>query len=450
MKEKLPYYSVLSLFFLLIGMSTSQAQVTLQEAVKQTLENNLQIKQAQFGYQISEQTLYQSKSERYPNLNVGLDNSYNYGLTFDQTSGQLIRGNFWTTNAGAQLSSTVAIFQGFQKINQIKANKVQLAVDASEIDKIKNDLTLSVITNYLEAITNGELFEAAQQQVKLSKEQLRQDSIQFEVGNKTLADIAQAENQVATDELNSMSSENAYELSMLNLKQLMELSPDTSFTLTKPKLEEIMSEYMMHSFSEVFNKALQTQPAIAQAGYNKDLAERNIALAKGAYYPSITLSAGYGSNYSSRAYDPISMAKMQFLDQVDLNKSFRGGISVQMPIFNNNRTKVAVRKAKIGYMQAENQEVLARRNLEKTISQAILDLKSANKQYRAAQVAFNTSQVAYETIKERYDVGMANSIEMFTAQTNRNKAEFDMIRRKYEMVFRGKVIDYYIGNPITF
>ena len=450
MKEKLPYYSVLSLFFLLIGMSTSQAQVTLQEAVKQTLENNLQIKQAQFGYQISEQTLYQSKSERYPNLNVGLDNSYNYGLTFDQTSGQLIRGNFWTTNAGAQLSSTVAIFQGFQKINQIKANKVQLAVDASEIDKIKNDLTLSVITNYLEAITNGELFEAAQQQVKLSKEQLRQDSIQFEVGNKTLADIAQAENQVATDELNSMSSENAYELSMLNLKQLMELSPDTSFTLAKPKLEEIMSEYMMHSFSEVFNKALQTQPAIAQAGYNKDLAERNIALAKGAYYPSITLSAGYGSNYSSRAYDPISMAKMQFLDQVDLNKSFRGGISVQMPIFNNNRTKVAVRKAKIGYMQAENQEVLARRNLEKTISQAILDLKSANKQYRAAQVAFNTSQVAYETIKERYDVGMANSIEMFTAQTNRNKAEFDMIRRKYEMVFRGKVIDYYIGNPITF
>ena len=450
MKEKLPYYSVLSLFFLLIGMSRSQAQVTLQEAVKQTLENNLQIKQAQFGYQISEQTLYQSKSEGYPNLNVGLDNSYNYGLTFDQTSGQLIRGNFWTTNAGAQLSSTVAIFQGFQKINQIKANKVQLAVDASEIDKIKNDLTLSVITNYLEAITNGELFEAAQQQVKLSKEQLRQDSIQFEVGNKTLADIAQAENQVATDELNSMSSENAYELSMLNLKQLMELSPDTSFTLAKPKLEEIMSEYVMHSFSEVFNKALQTQPAIAQAGYNKDLAERNIALAKGAYYPSITLSAGYGSNYSSRAYDPISMAKMQFLDQVDLNKSFRGGISVQMPIFNNNRTKVAVRKAKIGYMQAENQEVLARRNLEKTISQAILDLKSANKQYRAAQVAFNTSQVAYETIKERYDVGMANSIEMFTAQTNRNKAEFDMIRRKYEMVFRGKVIDYYIGNPITF
>src|SRR5690606_24887814 len=136
--------------------------------------------------------------------------------------------------------------------------------------------------------------------------------------------------------------------------------------------------------------------------------------------------------------------------QIDDNKSFRGGISLQVPIFNNNRTKVAVNKAKIGYLQAENEETLAHRNLEKTVSQAILDLRSANKQYNAAQVAFHTAKVAYETIKERYDVGMANSMEMFTAQTNRNKAEFDMIRSKYEMVFRGKVIDYYIGNPITF
>lgn len=450
MTQKISYYIVLFFILFIVGLPLGYAQVTLQEAVEATLERNLQIKQAEFGYQISEQDLYQAKSELYPNLSVGADNYYNYGLTFDQTSGQLIRGNFWTTNAGAQISSSVAIFQGFQKINQIKANKIQLSIDATEVEKVKNDLILSVVTNYLEAITNGELYEAAQQQVKLSREQLRQDSIQFQVGNKTLADLSQAENQVATDELNIMSSENAYELSLLNLKQLMELSPDTTFSLEKPSIADIMAEYAITSFDDVFKKALLTQPVIEQAGYNKELALKNIDIAKGAYYPTLNLTAGYGSNYSSRAYDQFTFEKIPFFDQVDLNKSFRGGLSLQVPIFNNNRTKVAVNKAKIGYLQAENEEALARRNLEKTIAQAILDLKSANKQYFASQVAFNTSKVAYETIKERYDVGMANSMEMFTAQTNMNRAEFEMIRRKYEMVFRGKVIDYYIGNPITF
>ncbi len=434
----------------IVGIGPAFGQISIEDAVKVTLERNLQIRQAQFGYELTEQDIYQSKSELYPNLSFGANNSYNYGLTFDQTSGQLIRGNDWTSSAGAQLSSSMMVFQGFQKVNQIKANKIQLSVDATEVEKIKNDLVLSVVTNYLEAITNNELFEAAKQQVSLSKEQLRQDSIQFAVGNKTIADIAQAENQVATDELNIMSSENAYELSMLNLKQLMEMSPDTTFELVKPDIAEIMSDYAVLSFEEVFSQALGTQPTIEQATYNKELALKNIDIAKGAYYPSLSLSAGYGTNFSSQTMDPVTLEKMKFADQFNENKSFRGTISLEVPIFNNNRTKVAVNKAKINYRQAENQEAITKRDLEKTISQAILDLKSANKQYQASQVAFQTAKVAFNAIKDRYDVGMANSIEMFTAQTNMNTAEFDMIRRRYEMVFRGKVIDYYIGNPITF
>lgn len=450
MTQKISCYIVLSFVCFVISGQRGYAQVTLQDAIETTLERNLQIRQAQFGYQLSEEDLFQAKSELYPNLNFGVDNSYVYGLTFDQTSGRLIRGNDWTTSAGAQLSSNVTLFQGFQRLNQIKANKIQLSVDATEVERVKNDLTLSVVTNYLEAITNGELQEAALQQVKLSREQLRQDSIQFQVGNKTMADLAQAENQVATDELNTMSSENAYELSMLNLKQLMELSPDTTFSLEKPSIADIMAEYAITSFDDVFKKALLAQPDIEQAGYYKELALKNIDIAKGAYYPTLSLSAGYGTNYSSRAMDLITGEQMRFYDQINENKSLRGGLTLQVPIFNNNRTRVAVSKAKIGYLQAENEEALTRRNLEKTIAQAILDLRSANKQYFASQVAFNTSKVAYETIKERYDVGMANSMEMFTAQNNMNQAEFEMIRRKYEMVFRGKVIDYYIGNPITF
>lgn len=438
-----------ALILISLGINV-KAQISLQEAIRNTLDRNLQIKQAQYGYNLSEQELRQAKSNLYPNLNLGIDNSYNYGLTFDQTSGQLVRGNDWTSSAGARLSSSVTLFQGFQKINQIRANKIQMAIDATEVERVKNDLVLSVVTSYLEAITNKEMHEAALEQIQLSKEQLRQDSIQYEVGNKTVADLAQAKNQVAMDDLNIMSAENAYDISLLSLKQLMELSPDTNFNIIKPDINAVMSEYAAISYESVFQKALHTQPNIKQAEQGKLLALKNIDIAKGGYYPTLSLSTGYGTNYSSRAMVPQTLLKMPFFDQLDENKSFSAGVSLQMPIFNNNRTKIAVNKAKINYLQAENKESIEKRNLEKIIAQAILDLRSANKQYGASQIAFQTSQVAYEALRERHNVGMANSIELFTAQTNMNKAEFEMIRRKYEMVFRGKVIDYYTGNQITF
>lgn len=437
------------LFLLVCFCPNLYAQISLQEAIQATLDRNLQIKQAEFGKQISEQSLLEAKSALYPNLSVGVSNTHVYGLSFDQISGQLLRGNKWTSSAGAQVASSVTVFQGFQKINQIRANKIQLLVDASEIEKIKYDLILSVVTNYVEAITNKDLYEASLEQVKLSKEQLRQDSIQFDVGNKTLADLAQAENQVATDELNVMTSDNAYELSILALKQLMEMRPDTIIELIKPDVDVLMAEYVAMPFEDVYHKSLAVQPDIEQAGYNKQLASKNIDIAKGSYYPTLSISASYGTNYSSEGKDIITQQKMSFSDQLDQNKSFRGGVSLDFPIFNNNRTKVAVSKAKISYLQAENNEALLKRNLEKTISQALLDLKSANKQYLASQIAFNTSKVAFLALKDRYDAGVANSIELFTSQTNMNRAEFDMIRRKYELVFRSKVIDYYIGNPIT-
>lgn len=437
-------------FFLVTFGLTAKGQISIQDAIKHTLDRNLQIKQAQYGHQLSEQELRQAKSNLYPNLSVGLDNNNNYGLTFDQTSGELVRGNYWTSSAGARLSSSVTLFQGFQKVNQIRANKIQLAIDATEVEKVKNDLVLSVVTNYLEAITNKELHEAALQQIQLSKEQLRQDSIQYEVGNKTIADLAQAKNQVAMDDLNIMSAENSYDLSLLALKQLMEMSPDTNFSIVKPDINALMGSYAAVSYEDVFQQALRTQPGIKQAEESKLLALKNIDIAKGGYYPTLSLSTGYGTNYSSRAMIPQTVIKMPFFDQLNENKSFSAGLSLQMPIFNNNRTKISINKAKINYLQAENRESIEKRNLEKVIAQAILDLRSANKQYGASQIAFQTSQVAYEALRERHNVGMANAIELFTAQTNMNKAEFEMIRRKYEMVFRGKVIDYYTGNQITF
>jgi len=449
MAKKLTKYLLFGGCLSLATLSHAQSQITVQQAIELTLERNLQIKEAEYKKQLTEQDVYQSQAERYPNLTFNASENSNYGFGFDQVSGQVVRGK-WNHSANGQLSSSVVLFQGFQLVNQIKANKLQLLVDATAIEKAKNDLILSVLTNYLQAITNNELYEASRQQLQLSKEQLRTDSIQFEVGNKTLADLSQARNQVATDELSMLNSNNAYELSLLELKQLMELPGDTTIALVKPDISNLTSSAVGITAGEVFRRALEVQPDIKQAQISMELAEKNIDIAKGSYFPKVSLSAGYGTNYSSNSVEFGTNTIMPFGNQLDQNKSFSAGVNLSVPIFSNRRNKTSVSKAKINYLQTLNQQNLIKRNLNKTINQAVLDLKAAKQQYVASETAFKTAKEAYEVIKERYDVGMANAMELSTAQTKMNKAEFDMIQARYTSVFREKVIDYYIGDPIKF
>ena len=141
---------------------------------------------------------------------------------------------------------------------------------------------------------------------------------------------------------------------------------------------------------------------------------------------------------------------MWFEKQLRRNFAQSVGFTLSIPIFNNLQTRINVNRAKINYQSALANEQLANNNLSKIINQAVLDLRSAEKRLYSTETAFASANDAFEVIEQRYDVGLANSIELFTAQTNRNKAEFDYIQARYDLIFRSKVIDFYLGKTIAF
>ena len=435
--------------------SAAQKLVPIRVAVYHALDNNLQVKQARFQAALSEEDLKQAKSQFYPTLNAQLSGNMRFGRYFDQTTGQLVP-SVNTANGG--ISTDVPIFQGFQRVNQILANKNQLAADQSNVEKVKNDLVLSVVTTYLEALTNQDLLTAAEMQLKLSQQQLEVAEANYEVGNNTLADLSQAKSQVATDELNVTSAQNAFELSMLNLKQLMEMDPAEDIALEKPQIDSVEGITVPYVASEIYNQALKSQPDIQAAAFSTEVAKNNIAIAKGAYYPTLGFGAGYGTSVSSVASRLIGMdengegiyERVPFGDQLRDNESPYIGLNLNIPIFNRFQTKINVNRAKISYQNALTNEQLAKNNLNKIINQAVLDLRSAEKRYYSTETAFSSAKDAFEVIQQRYDVGLANSVELFTAQTTMNRAEFDHIQAKYDLLFRSKVIDFYLGNEINF
>ncbi|WP_316756406.1 TolC family protein [Pedobacter aquatilis] len=437
------------LIALCLGQSVSaQEVITIQQAVDNTLKNNLTIKQAQFSAAISDENLTQSKYALYPNLNASINPNLTFGRGLDQTTFQVT--NQTSLYTSGNLSTNVDLFQGFAKINRIRQNKTLLEADKSNVDKVKNDLILNVVTAYLQVLYNTDLERASKEQLDIANKTLVRENALLDAGNKTLADVSQAKSQVATAELNLTNAQNALSISYLTLGQLMEMQPNQKFVVQAPLIDNVKAATSAANPEEIFNNALNIFPDIKLATLRSLAAKQAIDVAKGAYAPSLSLGAGLNTSYSYQFNYNGANPQSSFIDQIDQRLGQSIGMSLQIPIFNGFTARSSVRRAKITYQNTLTSEQLAKNNLNKVIFQATTDLKAAESRYGSTQNAFNAQKDAFYVVEQRYNVGLVNSLDYSTAQTNRNKAEIDFIQAKYDLLFRAKVIDYYLGKQITF
>ncbi|MFD0794757.1 TolC family protein [Mucilaginibacter litoreus] len=459
MKIYLPATKVTIACLILLAAFTNKAKaqevITLQHAIDLTLERNLNIKQAQLSEALSEENLKQSRYNQLPNLTAGPQASFNFGRNIDPSTNQFINQRIFALSGN--VTSQVTLFQGGQLRNQVIENKLLLNADRSNTAKIKNDLILNVVTQYLQILTNQDLVTAAQQQINIAKITLDRAQKSFDVGNQTLADLSQAKSQQSTADLNYTNAENQLELSILTLKQYMEMPPATEITFEKPDISKFKDLNALYDPEVVLKTALAINPDVGLAEARQKAAEQDIKVARGNYFPSVVLFGQAGSNYSDarkivtlapNGIDPI-YSNYPFFTQLSDNFNQSVGISLQIPIFNRFSARTAVRKAKINNENAVVGVQLARNNLSKIIYQAVWDVKAANKKYQSALQTYNANKEAFNAIQQRFNVGLVNSLDYNTSLTNLNKSQFDLIQAQYEVVFRSKIIDYYLGNPIT-
>ena len=478
MKLNLPFSKVTIACFILLATfnlsAKAQEVITLQRAIDLTLERNLTIKQAQFTEALTEENLKQSKYNLLPNLTANPQGSLNFGRNIDPSTNQFTNQRIFALNG--TLSSQVTLFQGGQLRNQIIANKLLLDADRTATAKVKNDLVLNVVTTYLSVLTNQDLVAASLQQIDIAKITLDRAQKSFDVGNQTLADLSQAKAQGSTADLNYTNAQNQLELSLLTLKQYMEMPPATQIVVEKPDVSKLQNISTLFDPEDVLRTALAVNPDVALADARQKAAAQDIKIAKGNYYPTVVLFGQVGTNYSDARRQfglPVSTGKVDTVGFVQgsgnavvvpnftqpvlhyplgkqLSDNFNQsvGISLQIPIFNRFSARTSVRRAKITNENAEVAAQLARNNLSKVIYQAVWDVRAADKKYQSTLQTYQANKDAFNVIQQRYNVGLVNSLDYNTSLTNLNRSQFDLIQAKYEVVFRSKIIDYYLGNPI--
>src|SRR5579859_3286099 len=220
---------VLPLIAILAGFSAAAQgqQMNLQECVKVGLNNNLSVRRALFNVKSNEIGFLQAKGNFLPTINLSSGFNQNYGRNLNLLNYQYV--NSITKTMSPSLQGSLLLFNAFRLQNTYRQNKRQ--VDAADLDyeKAKNDVIITIVTNYTNVILNKELLENAKYQLNSSQQQLERIQKQVAAGALPKSNELTQEATVATNETNVITQENAYNLSLLTLKQSMQVPASNTF-----------------------------------------------------------------------------------------------------------------------------------------------------------------------------------------------------------------------------
>jgi outer membrane protein len=462
---------ILSIFFASSAFSQS-TNWGLKQCIEHALKNNLQVKQAELNQEVSEQNLLQNKAAVLPNLSLNASNFYNFGQTIDPFTNRFASSRVRSDRFSLQTGMN--IFNGFQQYNSIKQSELNLFASKQDLDKIKNDIALSIASSYLQILFAIEQLNNAQNQTLITKQQIDRANRLLEAGSAAKNVLLDLQAQLANEDLAVINAQNQLDLSYLNLALQLDLKSTQDFSIEIPTLADPTGELIAANADYIYNSAIGNQPVVKSSETRIKVAERGLDIAKSGLYPTISIGGSLGSGYSGLAQDVIGFQNQQFVigqtllgesvfatQQVpiyeptkyskQLNSNFNRSFGFQLSwsLFNGLNNYANINRAKLNFEISKNNLEQTKRDLKQTIFRAYYDALAALKKYNATKTALNASELAFNNTKTRFDLGVVNSFEFNDSKNKLNLAKSNLNQAKFDYIFKVKILDFYQGKPIT-
>lgn len=474
-------YSLLKIALLIIltfGFS-SNAQVkkwTLQECVEYALKNNISIKQSELDTKLADIDKKLAVGNFLPILNAGGSHSWNIGLNQNITTGLLENQTIQFTSAS--LNSSIDIYNGLQNQNRLRRAKLAQTASLYQLSKMQDDISLNIANSYLNILFNKESLKVQQNQLANDEKQLIRSQEMVDAGMVPRGDLLDMKATIASDKQRVVAAENTLFLSRLSLAQLLTLEDFENFDTVDTDVDFKISPVLAQTPEAIVQKANESRVEIKIAQANLDLASRDMKIAKGALQPSITgfysfstrasyseivtgftpdtanpfsviaQVEGTGQNVLQQNFLPIFSKAAPLLDQFSDNKGHNFGLQLTIPVFNGFSARGNVERSKISFERNNNTLKQAKLDLETNVYRSITDAKGALNTYESSLTTMEARKEAFNYAKERYEVGMMNAFDYNQSQTLFINAQSDVVRAKYDALFKMKIVEFYFGIPI--
>lgn len=435
------------LLLLLTCLMFGQKKWTLQECIDYAMLNNITLQQARLQKQTATETRKQSQAALLPSLSATTNQSVGYrpwletGTTTvtNGTVNNKISKTYYNGTYGINASWTV--WNGNQNRNQVKLNKVAEEQANLDIAETANSIQERIAQIYVQILYMNEAIHVNEESLNTSKKNEQRGKEFVEVGRMSKADLAQLTAQRATDEFNLVEAKSNLANYKLQLKQLLEITGEEDFDIAIPEASDEQALGEIPGLGSVYEKALAQRPEIQNAKLSLQSSDLQMKIAKAGHMPTVSLTGGVGTNTAS-------MSSNEWGCQIKTNFDASIGASLNIPIFDNRKTKTAVNKAQIQREQALLDIQNEQKQLYSTIEGFWLDANTNQQKFKAAQSSVASEQASYDLLSEQFHVGLKNIVELMTGKDKLLKAQQNKLQSKYMTILNQQLLYFYQGETL--
>lgn len=428
------HITILSLFFLLacsvMAQESQSYRFALEDCLRFAAANNYERKSMELTGKSLETTYEQSKQQRLPNLSA----SVGQNLSNNE--------NGWSTSGNVGVGSSVTIYQGGNISNTIEQNRLNMERNEVQLERYDNQLATQILQSFLTILSNQELLNYQLEVLNTSREQVKQGRVRHNVGTILESDLLLLEAQYYSDSNNVVDTRINIENNLLDLKVLLSMNPTDNLEIVTPNTDNLDDlKESLPSEEEAISLALDYMPELRMSDYDIRMAEKSVDMARGNYFPSISANANVGMGVLS--FDSEGNSKWYG------KPTESAGISMSIPIYSRGQTKANVKKSRIALEQAQldyEQSALA---VRQTVVQAYRNVVSAYNAYKVSQVKENAYSKSFNAYNIQYQYGTITTVELLQQQNNYLNALNSYIQNKYSLLMKRKILDVYMGQPIT-
>jgi len=454
-----------------VGQDTMR--IDFDEAIQIALDQNTDLKRASNQVRSADASILAERMDFFPTASISTGGQRTFGRSFSPQEGEVINAsNDFLTFDG---SSNLTLFNGFENFASLNRAQAEGRAEDLSLGRTRQDVVFQVMNRYLQLVENREVLRVQEEELAAREQQLAQIREFVDAGSRPVSALYEQQAAVAEQESAVLTAERDVALSETRLLQVLQLDPTQPYRFESPSVGEDSLQVEEYDLDLLLNRAMDRRLDLRAAQAQTDAAESGIRAAKSGYYPTVSLSFSYGTDWSSRIGDfqvvpetrvfdvpteqgvtiqeervvDVQRQPLNFFDKLDQRRG--GSVSIQLSysLFDGFRRNERVEQAQVQAQNAQYNLEDQRLQVTLEVREAYLNYRNAAQQLDASQKRLRAARQAREAAQERYNLGAASIVELTNANRNFVEAASQRIRARYNFVFQKKLIDYYVGvlNP---
>ncbi len=424
-------------------MVASAQVMTMDECMAYAVEHSVSVGKQKNALDNAKMNYRQSVASLFPSVSAGISASTNFGRSIDpETNSYTTVSTFGNSYS---LSASMPLFAGLRYVNGIRAAKVARERGYSDLQIARDKVAMEVMKAYSDVLYYKGAVKIAEEHLSASRKTLYQAQKLYELGRKSAAEVAEVASQEANYDYLLTEQQNNLAMAWITLRETMNLSQDTPLEVVEDSGIIIGQDDIR--IQEIVDNALAGNVQVISSELTVKEYKLHYARAKGAWFPTISLSAGistsYYTNFDNRQAYP------SFSSQFRNNSGEYIGLSMSIPIFSNLSRKASVRSSRNALRNAELELTAVRNSVESEVVQACHRMNGYGKLYNQAVKKVEASQLAYNGIVAKFDEGLVTAIELQSAATTLLQAKSDRLRSQLQYMIEKRMVDYYSGIPFV-